>query len=195
MKGVVLCGGQSLRMGHDKGLLVSGKEKNVWARIMKKKFSQISVSTVLSINSMQNENYLRHFDEKDLVVDSPTINIEGPLLGLLSVHIKYPDQDLMVVGCDMINMDGVVLMKLFSSHTASKTEAISFKGERIEPLCAVYTSIGLAKIYTAYRKKKLHRNSMMHVLEKLNTAYISIPDEWKIFFKNFNSAEDLITAN
>ena len=157
---------------------------------MKEKFSQISLPSVLSINARQNEHYLRYFDENELVVDNPIVTIQGPLLGLLSVHLKYPDQDLMVVACDMINMDRIALMKLFSCYNSSQAEAIAFKGERIEPLCGMYSSRGLTKIYTAHREEKSYKNSMMHVLDKLNAEYISIPEEWKSHFKNFNSAED-----
>ena len=191
MTGVILCGGQSIRMGRDKGLLASGTGKKVWAEIMKEKLLQISIPSVLSINLGQREYYLRYFEGNELVVDNPTITFQGPLLGLLSAHLKYPNQDLMVVACDMINIDSTVLMKLFSSYNSSHTDAIAFKGERIEPLSAIYSSRGLAKIYSMYNNGKLYKNSMMHVLGELRAAYISIPEEWKSFFKNFNSTEDL----
>src|SRR3954471_6624441 len=117
MTGVVLCGGQSIRMGHDKGLLFS--EDRVWAKIMKEKLSQISIPTVLSLNSFQKESYMKYFEEKDLVVDRTTIKIHGPLLGLLSSHLNYPDQDLMVVACDMIYLDREVLLKLLIEYKSS----------------------------------------------------------------------------
>jgi molybdopterin-guanine dinucleotide biosynthesis protein A len=182
MIGIVLCGGHSFRMGNDKGLLVSGTGK---------KLSQVSVSSVLSINLQQNERYLRHFVKSELVLDNPIINTQGPLLGLLSAHLKFPDQDLMVVACDMINMDEVVLIDLFNSYSSSQAEAVAFKGEQVEPLCAIYSSRGLAKILTACQANKLNKNSMMHVLEELNSSYIPIPEEWKSSFKNFNSVKDL----
>ena len=191
MTGIILCGGQSIRMGSDKGLLFSAIRKKRWAEIMKERLSQISIHSVLSINLGQHEHYLPYFEENDLVVDNPAVAIHGPLLGLLSVHLKYPDQDLMAVACDMINLDKEVLIKLFNSFNSSQLDAIAFKGERIEPLCAIYSSIGLAKIHTACRAGKLRKNSMMHVLAELSAAYIPIPEEWKSYFKNFNSTEEL----
>ncbi|MBI1770391.1 MAG: molybdenum cofactor guanylyltransferase [Bacteroidetes bacterium] len=189
MTGVVLCGGQSLRMGRDKGLMVSANR--LWAEIVRGKLVQTSIPSVLSVNSTQKENYLRHFDENDLVVDNSAINIQGPLQGLLSVHLKYPDQDLMVVACDMINVEIIVLKKLLNDFNASRVAAIAFKGERVEPLCAIYSSPGLAKILSAYRQSKLSNYSMMYILEELNAKYIPIPEEWQSYFRNFNSAEDL----
>jgi molybdopterin-guanine dinucleotide biosynthesis protein A len=189
MTGVVLCGGQSLRMGKDKGLHFS-RTGRVWAEIMKEKFAYLSIPSVLSINPLQKKNYRKFFEEKSLAVDNPNINIQGPLLGVLSVHLKYPDQNLMVVACDLINLDEVVLKKLFSNYNSSQVEAIAFKGERIEPLCAIYSSHGLAKIHEACQAGKLRRNSMMHALEELSAAYIPIPEEWKSSFKNFNCTEE-----
>ena len=174
-------------MGRDKGLLVSGNG-NVWAEIMKEKLSQISLRSVLSINSSQKENYLQYFNEKDLVVDSPEIDVQGPVLGLLSTHLKYPDHDLFVLACDMIKMDGIVLRKLLEAYANSKPAAIAFKGDRVEPMCAIYSSLGLSKISS---RSKLSKNSMMNILDELAAVYISIPEEWKSFFKNLNSAKDL----
>jgi molybdopterin-guanine dinucleotide biosynthesis protein A len=191
MIGAVLCGGLSLRMGNDKGLLVSVTPKKTWAEIVKEELMQIPVSTVLSINPQQNENYLKYFTKDELVLDNPIINTKGPLLGVLSVHLKYPDQDLMVVACDMINMNEAVLMNLFSSYSSSRTEAIAFKGEQIEPLCAIYSSRGLVKIFTACQANQLEKNSMMHVLEQLDASYVPIREEWKSSFKNLNTVRDI----
>jgi molybdopterin-guanine dinucleotide biosynthesis protein A len=191
MIGVVLCGGQSIRMGYDKGLIDSEAEGKVWAKIVRDKFSKISISSFLSINQSQTENYLLHFKESDLVVDNTTLKAQGPLLGLLSVHLNYSDQDLMVVACDMINMNEIALKMLSDRYNSSKAEAIAFKGERVEPLCGIYSSQGLNKIHNAYREKAISNNSMIYALEKLQTSYIPIGEEWKGFFKNFNRAEDL----
>lgn len=191
MLGVVLCGGQSTRMGSDKGLITSKGDEKVWAEIVRKKFSSISISSFLSINQSQAENYLLHFKEGELVVDNSTLKIEGPLLGLLSVHLKYPDQDLMLVACDMINMNEIVLKKLLECYNSTEAEVIVFKGERVEPLCGIYSSRAVSKIYTSHLKNGMSNNSMIHTLEKMKTSYISIPEEWKYFFKNFNSEEDL----
>ena len=177
-------------MGRDKGLLVS-ENGNVWAEIMKEKLSQISLRSVLSINSSQKENYLRYFNEKDLVVDSPEIDVQGPVLGLLSTHLKYPDHDLLVLACDMIKMDGIVLRKLLEAYANSKPAAIAFKGDRVEPMCAIYSSSGLSKISSSHHRNKLSKNSMMDILDELDAVYISIPEEWKSFFKNLNSEIDL----
>ena len=191
MIGVVACGGQSTRMRSDKGLINSETDGKVWAKILHDKFLKISIPAFLSINQNQIENYLLHFNNDDLIVDNSSLKIQGPLLGLLTVHLKYPHQDLMIIACDMINMDQVILKKLSDCYSSSNAEAIVFKGERVETMCGIYSSRGLCKIHNAYQEKSLTNNSMMHALEKLETSYISIEEEWNDFFKNFNQPGDL----
>src|SRR5215831_7719757 len=152
MIGVVLCGGRSSRMGSDKGLIRSKTNEKVWAQVVKNKFSFASMPSFLSVNKNQTKNYQSHFKNDDLIIDNPDIKVQGPLLGLLSVHFHYPDQDLMVIACDMINMNETILKKLSDSYDSSKVEAIVFKGERVEPLCGIYSSQGLSKIYSIYQK-------------------------------------------
>ena len=193
MIGIVLCGGQSTRMSKDKGLLISQGKR--WAEIIKEKFSEISIPSVLSINAAQKEKYLTHFDESDLVVDLSTITIRGPLLGLLSVHHAYPDDDLIVAACDMVNLEAKVLEKLLAEYSLSKIDAVAYTGERVEPMCAIYSANGLKKIAVHYHQNETHSHSMMHVLEKLNAKYIPIPKEWNPFFKNYNTAADLNHTN
>lgn len=192
MIGVVLCGGQSTRMGSDKGLIDSESEAKAWAEIVRDKFTAISIPSFLSINQSQIENYLLHFKEGDLIVDNPSLKVHGPLLGLLSVHLNYPDQDLMVIACDMINMNEIIFKKLFACYNSSKAEAIVFNGEKVEPLCGVYSYRGLNKIYNAYGEKEMSNNSMMYALEKMEILCIPISEKWKGFFKNFNTIEDVV---
>ena len=84
--GVILCGGKSTRMGADKGLL----EKNgkAWVKIIAEKLLSLKLPVVVSINNQQREAYANLFSLDELVVDS--IDIQGPLKGLLSVHQKFP---------------------------------------------------------------------------------------------------------
>jgi molybdopterin-guanine dinucleotide biosynthesis protein A len=62
---------------------------------------------------------------------------------------------------------------------------------QVQPLCAIYTATGLVRIMNLYQQKKLGRNSMMHLLELLQTNYL-VPDKsWSPYFKNANSKADL----
>src|SRR5258708_10658498 len=176
-------------MGKDKGLLIS--QGKPWAEIVKEKFSQVSIPAFLSINSAQKKNYLLYFNEKDLVIDRADFSVQGPLLGLLSAHYTFPEHDFLVLACDMINMEAEVLKKLLDDYNPPIINALAYKDERVEPMCAIYSARGLKKIAAHYRQNEFQSQSMLSVLEKLNAKYISIPLEWKPFFKNLNIAADL----
>ena len=191
MLGVILCGGKSSRMGDDKGLLLF--KNQTWAQLAHKKVSALDLQTVLSISSRQFRDYSSVFLKEQLIPDNPELNIGGPLAGIASVHRRFQEDDLLVLACDLSNMQSVVLEELLRHYNKKEgDEAIAFKfGEQIEPLCSIYTAKGLAKILALHKSKCLIKDSMMHVLETLQTKYIIPQESWKSFFKNVNSRSDL----
>jgi molybdopterin-guanine dinucleotide biosynthesis protein A len=195
MIGVILCGGKSTRMGEDKGLLLF--KNQTWAQVAHKKVSAIHLQTVLSIDSSQFQNYSSVFLTEQLVPDQPGLNMAGPLLGIVSVHRRFPGEDLLVLACDLPNMQSVVLEELLRQYRMNDVyEAIAFRfGEQIEPLCSIYAAKGLAKILLSHEKKTLMKQSMMHVLDTLETRYIVPQERWGPFFKNMNSVSDLGDLN
>lgn len=190
MLGVILCGGNSSRMGDDKGLLLSNKK--TWAQWAHEKLALLTLPTVLSIKSKQEPLYKLIFSEEHLVIDDH-LSLAGPLLGVLSVHKRFASEDLMILACDLPLINQKVLETLWYEYKNNRDyEVYVFKFEnQTEPLCGIYTHKGLAKILSAYSSKNLERYSMMYVLEQLQTKYIAAPETWKPYFKNFNSPTDL----
>ena len=148
--GVVLCGGLSTRMGADKGLKRKGQKP--WALLTGQKLGVLDIPVVYSIRDEQYEKYLEVAPFHDLIADKE-IPFEGPLKGVMSVHSEYPNKDLFVLACDMVDMTTLVIEKLFYAYQHSKKEHDFFHfrlNEQSEPLCGIYTSSGLKKI----KKKK-----------------------------------------
>ena len=191
MIGVILCGGKSSRMGEDKGLLLLKNEP--WAQVACKKVSALNLQTVLSINSRQFQDYSSIFSKEQLVPDTSRLNLAGPLLGIISVHCRFPADDFLVLACDLPNMQSELLGELLKQYKKNDGyEAIAFRsGKQIEPLCSIYTAKGMAKILASHNNNNLVKHSMMHVLETLLTKYIPLQESWKPFFKNMNSRSDL----
>jgi molybdopterin-guanine dinucleotide biosynthesis protein A len=194
MLGTVVCGGQSRRMGVDKGLLMSGTK--TWAQIAKEKLVSLDISVVLSINEKQVEKYQSIFRSDELVIDAADLDVAGPLLGILSVHNSFPDEDLVIMACDMLCMETLVLKELLRNEENNKYEAIVFvNNNMVEPLCAIYSARGLAKILLLHKSNGLTRHSLKYVLEKLNTKLIDIDERWSSYFTNFNGVDDLKAMN
>lgn len=190
MIGVVLCGGQSTRMGSDKGLM---KYKSFsFAELAISKLPKSIEQVVLSVNAAQYISYFEKFQELAIVEDDMTLDVYGPLKGIISVHLKYPAEDLLVLACDMLAMHTDVLNYLINTNFIKKEDAVVFQtNENIEPLCAIYTAKGLTKIYQLYNQGLLKKNSMQYVLESILTCYLPVDQEWKNYFNNYNSMNDL----
>ena len=154
--GIVLCGGESKRMGKDKGLLV--KDNTPWAVLIAEKLRSIGLDVAVSINEKQQEAYSAIFPETPLVVDQ--LSIEGPLNGLLSIHRNYPDKDILLMACDMIDMDKATLqtlIKSYANHPYHEYYVYQLNGFT-QPFCAVYTAKGLANVYKAFEENRLKKS-------------------------------------
>lgn len=184
MKAVVLCGGESKRMGSDKGLLPIGAY--TWAQHAFQKLQVLGIPVLVSLNKTQESTYRQHFSEDLLVVDQ--VAAKGPLTGLLSTHVDHPEDDLLVLACDMTEMDTDTLQHL-------KDSSIAFPGydcyvytheDFIEPLCAVYSSGNLKKILAGLKSNTLSGFSLHKLIKQGNYKALPVKDMEK--FNNHNSA-------
>ena len=184
--GIVMCGGNSTRMGQDKGTLI--KDGLTWAEIALQKITLLNVSTKISINPSQIQNYQNQFSSQNMIVDR--IDIPGPLGGLLSIHQQYPQHDLLILACDMIDISQKSISHLynFCTETGSEYDFIVYLNEnqKPEPLLGWYSSDGLAKIYKYYIGNLLEKYSMKYVLDIGNTYYLPFPNTYSEL-KNYNT--------
>lgn len=186
MLGVVLCGGQSSRMGTDKGLIKL--EAKTWAQTAVDKLSLLQLPVILSVNALQYDTYPAVFPVEHLVKDNERLAIRGPLAGVLSVHERYPQEDLLVLACDMPLMEVAVLEQLMHTCKAGNTEAYVFTNQGApEPLCAIYTANALAATLQRYHNHELTRHSMKFMLEYLAVHFIPLQPEQQKYFRNFNA--------
>lgn len=191
MTGVVLCGGQSTRMGTDKGLLKL--HANTWAKTAVDKLAILSVPVVLSVNLLQYEDYATIFPADQLIKDNESLKLRGPLCGVLSVHLEYPKEDLVVLACDMPLLEPDLFKELLASYKQeSGFDAFVYSNDgEPEPLCGIYKSSGLAHIMKLYQSGKLPKHSMKFMLEHISSKLIPLPDEQKKSFRNFNAHAEL----
>lgn len=191
MLGTILCGGQSTRMGADKGLIKL--QADTWAKIAFDKIVSLSVPVVVSINSKQEKEYASIFPDTPLIKDNPSLPLKGPLCGVLSVHLQYPDEDLIILACDMPLLESVLLKELLIYYKEQPAaDAFVYKNdEQPEPLCGIYKAKGLSHIVELYRKGQLTKHSMKYVLEHINAFFIPLPGDQKNSFRNFNAHAEL----
>lgn len=191
MLGVILSGGESSRMGTDKGLIqYQGK---TWTQSAIEKIEQLGIPVVVSISSIQKENYERLPLGNKLIVDDSTIALKGPVAAVLNVHLKYPADDLFVLACDLPFIEFSLLHELYRSYLIKNLfQAFVYTNdEEPEPLCGIYTSKGIALIYDMYLAHTLEKQSMKYMLDQLSVYSIPIPGNKKKCFSNFNSPNDV----
>ena len=191
MTGIILCGGQSSRMGSDKGLLK--QEASTWAQTAIDKMSVLNIPVKISVNSKQYPDYAVVFAATDLITDDASLQVRGPLLGVLSSHLKYPTEDLFALACDMPLMEPSLLNNLYLKYQLEpSSHAYIFTNEgEPEPLCGIYTAKGLSIILTMLRDGRLIKYSMKFMLEHLAVKTIAVADEQKKYFRNFNAHAEL----
>ncbi len=204
MLGVILCGGESTRMGRDKGLIPG--EGKTWAGLAAEKLAVTGIRVVLSVNDRQVARYTRLFSNErlirehftpdgmglDLISDDPALRLRGPLVGLLSVHKRYPSEDLFVLACDVPLMEPGLLKDLYlrkGQQNDAQAWLYTIDGEP-EPLCAIYAAKGLARIIHLYEQQLLSRHSMKYALDQLTVDSLPVPEDKKNCFKNFNYPSD-----
>lgn len=181
---MVLSGGESRRMGQDKGLLpISG---TCWAKHVAMKLQALQIPVVVSVNTSQAAGYGKFFKPEEMVVDS--MEVGGPLKGLLSVHAQYPAVDLLPLACDMISMEAATLRHLLACYR--KDRGYDFlvyqQGEFAEPLGGIYTARALQAVLAKVAAGELQKFSMKSILDAGHTNRMPKGSR-SGSFKNYNS--------
>ena len=174
--GLVLCGGESRRMGRDKGLLL--KDGMPWAQYAGNRLFGCS-QVFYSIHPRQWKTYAAVLPANRLIVDA--LKIPGPLNGLLSAHRLMPGPDILLTACDMLDMGRETLEPLVAAwqvHDASETDFIAYGDEQLwQPFGAIYTSRGL--------RKAAGYDSLQSLLRSGRTQGLRIANPFA--FNNYNS--------
>ncbi len=132
--GLVLAGGRSRRMGHDKALLDRGGRSQLAfaVELLTGCVDRVFVSTRAD---QKDEAERRQYEQ---IVDR--YDDLGPVAGILSAMDEHPDVDWLVVACDLPNIDARTILYLLDHRATSKpfvAYASSYDGLP-EPLCALY---------------------------------------------------------
>ncbi|PZF74534.1 molybdenum cofactor guanylyltransferase [Taibaiella soli] len=190
MFGLILSGGQSSRMGTDKGLLPSGN--GTWIEHSYALLSSLNIPVKISVNEQQLAAYQKVVPGADFIIDEKELNIGGPLKGLMSAHHQFPGEDIFVLACDMQRMQPNVLRTLVSASLEKNHAAYIYQnGAQAEPLCGIYTAKAMQQIDSWYNANDLPKHGLISILLRLKIPFLSVPENWQPFFENFNSPDDI----
>ena len=190
MIGLILCGGQSTRMGTDKGLIKTAT--GTWAGQAVATVETSGLNSFLSVNKLQYAAYAAVFGANRLIADNDALEIMGPLAGLLSAHQRFPADNLLVLACDMPLIDPALLQQLINHPLKQPANAIVFSNNgAAEPLCGIYTAAGLSAVLKFYQAGQLQRHSMKYILEQIQAVYIQMTAAQQQQFSNINTPGDI----
>ena len=145
--GIVACGGQSSRMGIDKGRLIyHGQEQRYRVYHM---LAKICDEVYISCNARQAVDLPAGFN---LIVDNPSYPEIGPMAGLLSAFDTVQHADVLLLGCDYPYLDEKELRLFLAAIDRSGPATAFFNGAAAvyEPLLAYYGSQAAASIRTGF---------------------------------------------
>jgi molybdopterin-guanine dinucleotide biosynthesis protein A len=187
-----MCGGNSQRMGSDKGLLLH--QSKTWAQNAVDTLSSCNMPVLLSVRKEQIPLYAAYFDTGMLLPDADMAT-GGPAKGILSAHLQHPGESFFVLACDMLNMQAEVIQFLLEKSKEKEGDIFVYTiNGNTEPLCGIYTHTALAKINQLYQQQAIKKNSMKYLLLQVNTIYVDVPGNWLPYFKNYNTGNDLVAG-
>jgi molybdopterin-guanine dinucleotide biosynthesis protein A len=156
--GLVICGGQSTRMGTDKSLIeYHGKPQRYYAYEM---LEWVCDKVFISCNNAQKESVREPYK---MLPDLPQYEKIGPMAGLLTAFNYYPDHDFLVVGCDYPYITTKDLKEFVKSVNHEEIASAFYNQEhgKYEPLLAWYSQKSKNEILRMYDKSEF---SLQHFL-------------------------------
>ncbi len=183
--GLVLAGGQSLRMGRDKGLLVYEQLSPLAQRVRAARLLEsCGLTTYLSCRTEILE--FHEVNELKVIYDQPEFaedNHRGPGIGILSAHLFNPKAAWLVLACDFPFADKAAIEYLIHQRQAEgRATAYQHNDETTEPLFTIWEPETLAEFLRFYQDGY---QSPRRTLEKENVFLVK-PNHAKILV-NINS--------
>lgn len=181
--GLVLCGGKSLRMRHDKAFLEVGGKPLLQLQI--ERLEAAGCAEVL-ISGPLKRGYERF--GKRVVEDH--VPDAGPLAGLCAGLSAAQGMHVLTVAVDLSHLKVEFLHWLIQE--AGERDLLCPKSENgFEPLCAVYScSICLPIMKQRLKTKHLSLQQLVKELQEQGNTRVVLPEEWKVWgmdlFQNWN---------
>lgn len=135
LKGIVVCGGESSRMGRDKSQLnYHGKSQCYWVYELLNLFCG---TVVISCNKSQFAQFANGYL---IQPDLEQLENIGPMAALLTAFSNNPNLDLLILGCDYPFLDATHF-QLFLENTQKDSLASVFYNQegKYEPLIGWYS--------------------------------------------------------
>lgn len=188
LRGLVVSGGASRRMGRDKGLIVSGSM--AWVNRAGMLLQGLNLPVSVMVREAQRAEYAAAVLPDFELLSDVDLAVGGPLKGLLSFHQFYPQNDVLALPCDMPYLTVGLLTELMEFYLKKPDyEAWVFENQGIlQPFAGIYSARLLRSVFEKVRRGELARHGLKHLLDSAKTASQVVDDEPS--FQNRNNPFD-----
>ena len=195
---IILCGGQSRRMGQDKGSLII-KDKPMIKYILSTLNNEIDEAIIVLNDSNRIDQYKKFINPKEYNYEikfiEDKIKNKGPISGILTGLENISTDYAIVFPCDNPFVTKNTIQTLFSEIEENTQAVVPYHDEKnklktSEPLHSIYNRNIIPTIDDLISKDSLH---IKGVIEKIDTKFVLI-DNKKILkkeFRNLNRPSDI----
>ena len=199
---IILCGGQSRRMGKDKGSLII-KDKPMIKYILSTLNNEIDEVIIVLNDNKRIDKYMEFINPEDysykLKFVEDKIKNKGPISGILTGLENISSEYAIVFPCDNPFVTKNTIQTLFNEITCNIQAVVPYhdpenKLKTSEPLHSIYNKNIIPLIDNLILNDSLH---IKGIIEKIDTKFVLIDNEkiLKKEFRNLNHPEDLKIFN
>lgn len=179
IEGIVLAGGQSRRFGKDKALAEFDGKKMIEIAVGLLRAVDLPVTVVAPLDR-------DYFFLGCRIIPDQVAGL-GPIGGIHTAFLAYPERDLLVLTCDMPRLTESVIRNLLDLRWRESDVVIYGTNQGLaEPFPGLYRS----RLRNVFQEQVLNQNySMQGVLKKVARSFI-LPIENPKTFMNMNRLTD-----
>ena len=195
---IILCGGQSRRMGQDKGYMII-QDKPMIKHILSTLNHHIDEAIIVLNDKSRVDRYSEFINSNDysyqITFLEDKIKNKGPLPGIMTGLGKINSNYALVLPCDSPYVSEKYIETIFSQIDVNYQAIVPYHDETnrlktSEPLHSIYKKEIIADI------EKLVNDDILHIkglIEKIDTKFVLIDNKKieKKEFRNLNRPEDI----
>ena len=195
---IILCGGQSKRMGQDKGSMII-QNKPMIKHILDTLNHQINEAIIVLNDKKRIDKYSDFVNFNDynykITFCEDEIKNKGPLLGIMTGLKKITSNNALILPCDSPYVSKEYIKTMFSEIESNTQAVVPYhdsenKLKTSEPLHSIYNKNIIPEIEKLIAKDILHIKGL---IEKIDAKFILIDNKKieKKEFRNLNRPTDI----
>ena len=195
---IILCGGQSRRMGQDKGPMII-QNKPMIKHILSTLNNHIDEAIIVLNDQTRIDKYNKFINPKEYTYPitflEDKIKNKGPLPGIMTGLMEITSDYALILPCDSPYVSVEYIKTIFSQIDENYQAIVPYHNDNnklktSEPLHSIYKKDIIPEIEKLVNEDTLHIKGL---IEKIDTKFILIDNKKieKKEFKNLNRPEDI----